>query len=41
VFDDVQDLYGARKNPDLFLEDFKAPLILDKDNIIALPWDLI
>jgi predicted AAA+ superfamily ATPase len=30
VFDAVQDLYGARKNPDLFLEDFKAPLILDE-----------
>jgi len=30
VFDAVQDLYGARKNPDLFLEDFKSPLILDE-----------
>jgi predicted AAA+ superfamily ATPase len=30
VFDAVQNLYGARKNPDLFLADFQAPLILDK-----------
>lgn len=30
VFDPVQDLYGARQDPDLFLENFPAPLILDE-----------
>ncbi len=30
VFDPIQDLYNARKNPDLFLQDFKPPLILDE-----------
>lgn len=30
VFDPVQDLYGARQDPDLFLETFPAPLILDE-----------
>jgi len=30
VFDPVQDLYGARSDPDQFLETFGAPLILDE-----------
>ena len=30
VFDPIQDLYGARKDPDFFLESFPAPLILDE-----------
>lgn len=30
VFDPIQDLYNARKDPDLFLESFPAPLILDE-----------
>ena len=30
VFDPVQDLYGVRRDPDLFLENFKGPLILDE-----------
>lgn len=30
VFDPVQDLYGARTDPDQFLETFGSPLILDK-----------
>lgn len=30
TFDPVQDLYGARKDPDLFLQNFKPPLILDE-----------
>ncbi len=30
VFDPVQDLYGARRDPDLFLESFPPPLILDE-----------
>ncbi len=30
VFDPLQDLYGAKKDPDLFLKNFKAPLILDE-----------
>jgi len=30
VFDPVQDLYGAKADPDLFLETFAAPLILDE-----------
>ena len=30
VFDPVQDLYGVRRDPDLFLENFPPPLILDE-----------
>jgi uncharacterized protein len=30
VFDPVQDLFNVRKNPDLFLKDFKPPIILDE-----------
>ncbi len=30
VFDPIQDLYKARSDPDLFLESFPAPLILDE-----------
>lgn len=30
VFDPVQDLYGARSDPDQFLDTFGAPLILDE-----------
>jgi uncharacterized protein len=30
VFDPVQDLYGARQDPDLFLDSFPPPLILDE-----------
>ncbi len=30
VFDPVQDLYGARQDPDLFLNNFPPPLILDE-----------
>lgn len=30
VFDPVQDLYGARSDPDLFLDTFGTPLILDE-----------
>lgn len=30
VFDPVQDLYSAKKDPDLFLNNFKPPLILDE-----------
>jgi hypothetical protein len=30
VFDPVQDLYNARRDPDLFLQSFPAPLILDE-----------
>lgn len=30
VFDPIQDLYNVRKNPDLFLRDFKPPIILDE-----------
>ena len=30
IFDPVQDLYDVRKHPDIFLDDFKAPLILDE-----------
>lgn len=30
VFDPIQDLYNARKDPDLFLQSFPAPLILDE-----------
>jgi predicted AAA+ superfamily ATPase len=30
VFDPFQDLYGARRHPDLFLNQFEPPLILDE-----------
>ncbi|OQA82563.1 MAG: hypothetical protein BWY28_03224 [bacterium ADurb.Bin236] len=30
TFDPVQDIYGARKDPDLFLDNFPPPLILDE-----------
>ena len=30
VFDATEDLYGARRDPDLFLDKFPAPLILDE-----------
>ena len=30
VFDPIQDLYGARQDPDLFLNNFRPPLILDE-----------
>ncbi len=30
VFDPIQDLYGARHDPDLFLRNFPPPLILDE-----------
>ncbi len=30
VFDPVQDIYGARQDPDLFLNNFPPPLILDE-----------
>lgn len=30
VFDPVQDLYGARQDPDQFLANFPAPIILDE-----------
>lgn len=30
VFDPVQDSYGARRDPDLFLQNFPSPLILDE-----------
>ena len=30
VFDPVQDLYGARRDPDLFLDTFPPPLVLDE-----------
>jgi len=30
VFDPVQDIHGARQDPDLFLDSFPAPLILDE-----------
>lgn len=30
VFDPVQDLYGARSDPDLFLDNFPSPIILDE-----------
>lgn len=30
VFDPLQDIYKARQDPDLFLESFPAPLILDE-----------
>jgi predicted AAA+ superfamily ATPase len=34
VFDPVQDLYNVRKAPDLFLENFQPPLILDEVQFI-------
>lgn len=30
VFDPVQDLFGARRDPDLFLAGFQGPLVLDE-----------
>ncbi len=30
VFDPIQDLYGARQDPDLFLDNFPPPLVLDE-----------
>lgn len=30
VFDPIQDIYQARSDPDLFLESFPAPLVLDE-----------
>lgn len=30
VFDPLQDLYGARSDPDLFLDNFPPPIILDE-----------
>ena len=30
TFDPVQDIYGARQDPDLFLDNFPPPLILDE-----------
>lgn len=30
TFDPLQDLYGARQDPDLFLDNFRPPLILDE-----------
>ncbi len=30
VFDPIQDLYGARQDPDLFLDNFPSPLVLDE-----------
>ena len=30
VFDPIQDLYGARRDPDLFLNNFPPPIILDE-----------
>jgi uncharacterized protein len=30
VFDPIQDIYGARRDPDLFLDNFSPPLILDE-----------
>jgi uncharacterized protein len=30
VFDPIQDIYGARQDPDLFLDNFPPPLILDE-----------
>ncbi|MGD0466143.1 MAG: ATP-binding protein [Gammaproteobacteria bacterium] len=35
VFDPVQDLYGTKKDPDLFLKQFKPPLILDEIQFAA------
>ena len=30
VFDPIQDIYGARQDPDLFLDTYPSPLILDE-----------
>ena len=30
VFDPIQDLFNVRKSPDLFLSDFKPPIVLDE-----------
>lgn len=30
TFDPIQDIYGAKEDPDLFLDNFPAPLILDE-----------
>lgn len=30
AFDPIQDLYGARRDPDLFLDNFPPPLVLDE-----------
>lgn len=30
TFDPVQDIYGARRDPDLFLDNFPSPLVLDE-----------
>ena len=30
IFDPIQDLYGARRDPDLFLDTFPPPLVLDE-----------
>lgn len=30
TFDPVQDIYGARRDPDLFLDNFPPPLVLDE-----------
>jgi predicted AAA+ superfamily ATPase len=30
VFDPIQDIYGAREDPELFLNNFQSPLILDE-----------
>ncbi|MCL4380465.1 ATP-binding protein [Candidatus Dependentiae bacterium] len=34
VFDPVQDIYNVRNNPDLFLQDFGKPIILDEVQFI-------
>ena len=33
TFDPVQDIHGARQDPDLFLDSFRPPLILDEIHI--------
>ncbi len=30
VFEPIQDIYNAKKDPELFLNSFSAPLILDE-----------
>ena len=35
VFEPAQDLYGTKKDPDLFLKQFKPPLILDEIQFAA------
>jgi predicted AAA+ superfamily ATPase len=35
VFDPVQDLYGARQDPDQFLANFPAPIILDEMQYVS------